>query len=126
MADKYCARPDLGASADPYFAKIPASLNPIAKRLRAIIRGAAPRASEAIKWGMPVYEHKGMLCYIRARPAYITFGFYNQGIHLPDPDGILEGTGETMRHAKIASASQIDNALFTRWVKQAVKINDQA
>ena len=84
-----------------------------------------PRASETIKWGMPVYEHKGMLCYIRVRPAYVTLGFYQQGVHLPDPDGLLEGTGENMRHVKMRKAEHVRPELFSGWVKRAVEINDR-
>ncbi len=119
-------RADLGASADGYFGKIAGPLGAVAGRLRQIVREAAPKASEAIKWGMPVYEHKGMLCYIRARAGYVTLGFYHQGVHLSDPDKLLEGTGENMRHMKVRSAADIKGGLFTQWVKQAVVINDDA
>jgi hypothetical protein len=118
-------RADLGVSADSYFKEIqPPALNQIAAKLRAIVRAAAPRASEAIKWGMPVYEHNGLLCYIIARATYISLGFYHQGIHLSDPDKLLEGTGERMRHAKIRTPADIKAGLFSNWVKHAVAIND--
>jgi hypothetical protein len=122
-AATYAARADLGASADGYFAKLSGPLGAIASRVRQIIREAAPKASEAIKWGMPVYEFNGMLCYIKARSSYVTFGFYHQGIHLSDPDKLLEGTGENMRHVKLRALSDIKGGLFTNWVKQAVAIN---
>ena len=120
-------RADLGANADPYFEGIkPAPLNQAAATLRKIIRTNAPKASEAIKWGMPVYELKGMLCYIRARPKYVTLGFYHQGVHLSDPDKLLEGTGDRMRHVKVHAPADIKAGLFTNWVKQAVAINNDA
>src|SRR5438093_1104528 len=65
-AAKYGKRKDLGAPADGYFARAPASLREIANSVRQIVRSAVPRATETIKWGMPVYEHHGLLCYIRA------------------------------------------------------------
>jgi hypothetical protein len=122
-AAKHQSRTDLGASADSYFADVAPELRAVAAKLRQIIREAAPKASEAIKWGMPVYELSGMLCYIRERPAYVTLGFYHQGIHLSDPDKLLEGTGENMRHVKIRSMADIKGGLFTNWVKQAAAIN---
>jgi hypothetical protein len=121
---RYSRRADLGAPADAYFARIePAALRAIGKQLREIVRAAAPRASEAIKWGMPVYEQDGMLCYIRARPKYITLGFYHQGVYLPDADGRLEGSGDAMRHVKVADAAAIDKRLFAQWVKRAAAMN---
>lgn len=122
----YCPRPDLGAPADGYFAKIPAPLKAVAAQLRRIVRSAAPAASEAIKWGTPVFEHRGMLCYIRAQSAYVTLGFYEQGIHLADPKGLLEGTGDNMRHVKVRSAAEVHADLYTKWVKQAVAINERS
>ena len=120
---RFAARADLGASADGYFGGLAGPLGAIASRVRQIIKEAAPKASEAIKWGMPVYEFNGMLCYVKARSAYVTFGFYHQGIHLSDPDKLLEGTGENMRHVKLRNLSDIKGGLFTNWVKQAVAIN---
>lgn len=121
---KHGRRADLGAPADGYFAKIqPETLNAVAGKLRAIVRAAAPKASESIKWGMPFYELNGMLGYIRARPTYITLGFYHQGVHLPDAKGRLEGSGENMRHVKVSSLEAVDVKLFKSWVRQAVAIN---
>jgi len=121
---RHTRRADLGASADGYFAGItPAGLNAVARRLREIVRGAAPRASEAIKWGMPVYEQDGMLCYIRARPAYVTLGFYEAGTQLADPAGRLEGSGANMRHVKVAEFTAIDDELFGSWVRHAAAFN---
>lgn len=125
-AAKYDTRADLGISADSYFTEVAPELRAIAAKLRQIVKEAAPKASEAIKWGMPVYELSGMLCYIRERPAYMTFGFYHQGIHLSDPDKLLEGTGENMRHVKVRTMSDIKGGLFTNWVKQAAAINADA
>jgi hypothetical protein len=122
-AAKYDARADLGASADGYFGEIAPELKAIAAKLRQIVKEAAPKASEAIKWGMPVYELSGMLCYIRERAGYVTLGFYHQGIHLPDPDKLLEGTGENMRHVKVRVMGDIKGGLFTNWVKRAAEIN---
>jgi hypothetical protein len=117
------ARADLGASADGYFQKLAPGLKEAAMQLRSIVRAAAPEAKESIKWGMPVYEHHGMLCYIRAWPAYVTLGFYDQGIDLTDPTGSLAGTGDNMRHVKVRSAADIQPDLFAGWIKQAAAIN---
>ncbi len=34
------------------------------------------------------------------RGGYVNLGFY-QGAQLPDPDGLLEGTGKSLRHVKV-------------------------
>jgi hypothetical protein len=40
--------------------------------------------------------------YLACQPKYATFGF-NNGAELRDADGLLEGTGKSMRHVKVPS-----------------------
>jgi hypothetical protein len=118
-----------GSDPDAYYAALPPDLRELADRLRRMVKEAAPRASEAIKWGMPVFEYKGMLCYIAGNAGndgYVRLGFYKQGVYLSDPDGLLEGTGEAMRHVKIRSLKDIRSGLISAWVKRAVEINEDA
>lgn len=119
-------RADLGADVSLYFAALSGWQAALAKRLDKIVRKAAPRATAAIKWGMPVYEHHGMLCYICARAKYVTLGFYNEAIGLSDPKGLLEGTGKGMRHIKIGPDDAIDDAYLVGLVKQAAAENEAA
>jgi hypothetical protein len=119
-------RADLGADVSTYFAKLSGWHAALAKRLDRIARKAAPKASAAVKWGMPVYEHHGMLCYIRARPKYVAFGFYGQAVGLSDPKGLMEGTGKGMRHIKIRPGDAVDEAYLVGLVRQAAAENGRA
>jgi hypothetical protein len=40
--------------------------------------------------------------YIIPYKEWVDLGFY-QGVELPDPDGLLEGSGAKLRHVKIRS-----------------------
>jgi hypothetical protein len=117
-------RADLGAAVGIHFVTLPQPQRGIAEKLHTLITKAAPKATHAVKWGMPVYEHHGMLCYIRSRPRYVTLGFYFSGTRLKDPKGLLTGTGENMRHAKLALDAPIPEKDLTEFVKQAVKMNE--
>ena len=46
-------------------------------------------------------------CYISAFKAYVNLGFY-YGAVLPDPEGLMEGTGKNLRHIKITSVVAAD------------------
>jgi hypothetical protein len=94
----------------------------IARKLRAIVKAAAPEAGETIKWAQPVYEMNGPFAYFKAFKKAVNFGFW-RGADLEDPQEVLEGTGEKMRHVKISRVEQIDAGLFSRFVRQAVKLN---
>jgi len=116
-------RADFGASADAYFQRIsPAPLNAAAGKLRGVIRAAVPEATESLKWGMPMYEHNGLLCYIRAGSGYLRFGFCREGVELSDPEGKLEIGGEKSSHVKLRSESDVRPELFTRWIQEAIPL----
>lgn len=117
-------RADLGAAVSMYFGSLPGWQASLARRLDRVVRKGAPKATGAIKWGMPVYEHHGMLCYIRAQAKYVTLGFYAQGTSLEDPKGLLEGTGKAMRHVKIGAADVVDEKYLGELVRQAVWVNE--
>lgn len=51
-----------------------------------------------------------------------------QGAHLPDPAGLLEGTGKNMRHVKIRSAEQFAErrAALRALIEAAAKAKGEA
>ena len=90
--------------------------------LRKIMRKAAPKATESMKWAQPVYEENGPFCHITAFKSHVNFGFW-RGADLPDPLGILEGSGGRMRHVKLTRVKDIKQKAFQDLVKAAVKLN---
>jgi hypothetical protein len=109
-------------SVDDYISGLPPDQAQIVTALRALVRRAAPDAQEAYKWAQPVYESNGPFCYIKAFKPAVNFGFW-RGVDLDDPGGRLEGSGDKMRHVKIIQLTDIDEALFTDFVQQAVRMN---
>jgi len=89
-----------------------------------VLRTAAPNAHESIKWGQPVYEHKGPFSYIKAHAAQVNFGFW-RGAELDDPKHMLQGEGERMRHVKLVETHVIDEDALSGFVRQAVTLNDK-
>lgn len=112
-------RGDYGSPADDWFASLDDELVPLAAALRELVRKAVPAASEAIKWGTPVYEENGMVCGIHKGKGFVALQFFAIATQLDDPDSLLEGTGKKMRHVKIRAASDIKKRQFTRWIKRA-------
>ena len=51
------------------------------------------------------YTH--LMCAIILYKDYINLGF-PRGVDLPDPEGLLEGTGKRARHVKIRETEQIE------------------
>ncbi len=115
---------------DSWLAALDPSLRSVAEALRRLILESDPDLSESIKWGNPVYEKHGKVCYLASSKAYVSLGFFN-GAALTDPEGFpkglpkgfIEGTGKKMRHVKVRSCEDIQNELFSSWVREAVVLN---
>lgn len=50
--------------------------------------------------------------------AHINVGFF-RGVDLPDPSGLLEGTGRIMRHVKLRPGAAIDAAALSALITAA-------
>lgn len=79
----------------------------IAENLRTLIIEVYPDVVEVpwpkqkiIGYGMGPKKMSEHFCYIGAFKAHVNLGFY-YGAHLPDPEGLLEGTGMNLRHIKV-------------------------
>jgi hypothetical protein len=61
-----------------------------------------------IGYGVGPKKMSEHFCYLALFKSRINLGFY-YGAELPDPDGLLEGTGKLLRHVKISSLEQLKN-----------------
>lgn len=113
-----------GKTVDAYLAGVTGELADLAQRLRQVILSAAPSATESIKWGQPVYEDGGPVCYFKVATSHITFGFW-RGTEIDDPEGRLEGDGDRMKHIKLRSPDDLADDAIADWVRQAVELNRQ-
>jgi len=116
------AAPRAGKSVEAYVAGLEGWQAEGAQRLRDVVRSAAPSLAESIKWGQPVYEDNGPVCYFRSNADHLTFGFW-RGTELDDPDLRLEGDGDRMKHIKIRSAEEVTGEALAAWVRQGVDLN---
>jgi hypothetical protein len=107
---------------DAYIAQLEGWQGEIVSEVRNIVLAALPEAEEAIKWAQPVYSVNGPFAYIKAFNNSVNFGFW-RGVDIDDPGGLLQGSGEKMRHVKIVSLDDIDEPAFIDFAQQAVKLN---
>jgi hypothetical protein len=85
----------------------------IAENLRTLIIKVYPDVVEVpwpkqkiIGFGVGPKKMSEHFCYIGAFKEHVNLGFY-YGAHLPDPEGLLEGTGQDMRHIKVRSIKEL-------------------
>ena len=112
---------------DGYIADLPPTQAAIVSAVCQLVREAAPEAKESIKWAQPVWEVNGPVCYVKAFKHATNFGFW-RGAELAeraDPDGILGGDGDRMRHVKMTSAADLRKEPLQRIVRAAIQLNQQ-
>lgn len=67
---------------------------------------AASRRERSVSWGFGAAKTREWYAYAMPHKAHVNLGFF-QGIHLPDPEGLLEGTGKVLRHVKLRSPEDV-------------------
>lgn len=107
---------------DTYVAGLGDWRGEVVRKVRGLIREAAPEATELIKWAQPVYEVNGPFAYIRAFDSHVNFGFW-RGADLADKQNLLVGIGTTMRHVSLTSAEDVRDDAFKELVRNAVRLN---
>ncbi len=86
---------------DAYARSVPGPMGTTIARLTALVRRTVPSHDEALVHGSPWFCIGGMpFCYLVGHSKHVNLGFCD-GVALPDPEGLLEGTGKTMRHVKV-------------------------
>lgn len=94
-------------------AAYPPEVRDIALRLRDVVVTRAPQAIEQVDrparllgYGLaPTYA--ATICVIMPLKAGVNLGF-PRGVELPDPTGLLAGTGKRARHVRLSAAEQVD------------------
>jgi hypothetical protein len=83
----------------------------ITRRLQPVIRGAVPELAEAGYggWRCIAYRHPraGYVCGIFPQEQTVKL-YFEHGVRLADPIGILEGKGRQTRYLKFASSAEVD------------------
>ena len=87
----------------------------IARRVRALIFDVVPDVSEhvypvlkVIRYGLEGNKMAGLVFFLMPHKERVNLGF-NHGTSLPDPKGLLEGTGKNLRHVKLGDEEAVSN-----------------
>ncbi len=83
-------------------------LGSIAQHWFDVMRGCGDDVRELLHDGHPTAcVVDAAFAYVDAFSAHVNVGFY-RGAELPDPAGLLNGSGKYMRHVKLRPGSDID------------------
>lgn len=86
----------------------------LARRVRALVIEVDPSVVEVVwphqgtaGWGVGPKKMTEHYAWLQLATNHVNLGF-NQGAHLPDPAGLLEGTGAHLRHVKVRTATDLE------------------
>ena len=116
---------------DAYIARSAEFARPILTRIRMLMHKAYPQIEETIKWGVPNFEHNGIVAMMAAFKQHASFGFRHQKLLVErlgkDAKKMFPKDAEHgMGGRKLRSASDLPaNAVVIRAIKAAVALNEE-
>jgi len=109
---------------DAYIARAAEFARPILEHLREIVHEGCPAVQETIKWGMPHFDHHGIMASMAAFKAHASFGFWKASLIVDAAGRSAEaGMGQ---FGRITSISDLPpRRVLVGYVRQAAKLNEQ-
>lgn len=115
--------PTVDPRIDAYIEKSAEFARPILSHLRKLVHEVCPDVAETLKWSMPSFEYKGILCTFAAFKEHCTFGFWKQSLMENGPFPEKNAMGSVGR---ITSLDDLPNdATMKRLIAEAVRLNEQ-
>jgi uncharacterized protein YdeI (YjbR/CyaY-like superfamily) len=113
------------SNVDNYISNAEAFARPILLHIRKVVHEAYPDIIETIKWGMPHFEHNGIVCHMAAFKKHCILGFKNADL-MKDPYNLLEQIGKTaMGHlGQVKEVAELPSEdVLKEYILEAVEIN---
>jgi hypothetical protein len=98
-------------------------LKDVEKGLRALVKKTLAGSEEYVNpWKIPSFDLDGTVCGFMTGKEHVTFIFL-RGAALPDPEGLLEGTGKSVRHVKVRTVEDLKRPALKKLIVEAAKLN---
>ena len=108
---------------DAYISKAAPFAQPILKHLRKVVHAGCPQVEETIKWSMPHFDYKGIMCGMAAHKQHCSFGFWQEAeLALEKERRNSDGMGH---FGRITSLKDLpDEQTLIGYVRKAVALKD--
>ena len=116
--------PNKDPRVDAYIERSADFAKPIMTHLRKLVHKASPKVSETVKWSMPAFEYKGLVCGLAAFKNHCTFGFWKHSLL---EQGAFPAEKTAMgSFGRITSKKDLPpDDVIIRLVQQAVELNEK-
>lgn len=108
---------------DAYIAKAAPFARPVLKHLRKVVHAGCPNVDETMKWSMPHFDYKGVMCGMAAFKAHCVFGFWKGELLFEDKSKFDEAMGHFGCIRNISDLPP-EKALIG-YVKKAAELNEK-
>ena len=104
---------------DAWLEKRSGDLGDIARRWFEVMRECGDEVRELVHDGCPVAcLGDAPFGYVNVFTSHVNVGFFH-GSSLPDPAGLLQGIGKSMRHVKLRLGLEMDDVALTKLIDLA-------
>ena len=93
---------------DAWFAAYDNPQKDLVMAVRDVVLGVDERVTEAVKWQAPTFVFKGNIASFYPKAKQHVSLMFHTGASLPDPTGLLEGTGDTSRVVKFTDVDDLE------------------
>src|SRR4030095_15286 len=106
---------------DAYIAKSAEFARPILTHIRELVHEGCPEVEETLKWQMPSFVCKGILCGMAAFKQHATFGFWKRELVL-GKEGKAGGMGQVW--GIISRKDWPADKVLLEYIRKAVEVNE--
>lgn len=97
----------------------PEELRPIAEKWFTAVKNSGTEAEDIFHDNYPIVcVDQAPFAYVNAFTKHVNLGFF-YGAYLPDPAGLLEGTGKHMRHIQLRPGTTYEEKEMLRLIELA-------
>ena len=116
--------PNKDPRVDAYIEKSADFAKPILTHLRKLVHKASPKITESIKWSMPAFEYKGLVCGIAAFKQHCALGFWKESLlnssAFPATKTAMGSVGRITSKKDLPPDDEI-----IKLIRQAVELNEK-
>lgn len=117
----YATRADLNAPGDAAIERFPEPQRAIARAADTLIRRTLPGVTSLTKWGNACYYLEGKaVAALYHTKAGVNLALAGAGV--PDPQGLLQGSGKAMRHVKLSDPARVPSPAIAELIRASSRI----
>jgi uncharacterized protein YdeI (YjbR/CyaY-like superfamily) len=106
---------------DAYIQNAQPFARPILTHLRKLVHRACPGVEETVKWRMPFFERKGIICFMAAFKEHATFGFWKGSLLFgKENEGAMGHFGRLRSIKDLPSEKEI-----VGYIEKAAELNER-